>query len=249
MTLSLASAITEPFTASFGLGRYQAAEQDWQAKPRNFPAANRGVLYCHGAGQDATSMSDATKTGQVPLIRGIASQYPTIAPDLGGAFTWGNSTCQTRAETARGYLGTGMGAVNAKIHLVGISMGGLTALQYAKANPTKVASISLILPTVDLDYDFQNDAQSSRASIGTAWGVTFPTPLPAGAKILADASYGLPMKIWYVTNDPYTLTASSTTFAANQSASAVSLGTLGHTETAFAAVPIADVIAFMAANN
>lgn len=234
--------------STYGVGRYQAAESDLLIAPQ-VPNGRRTVLYDHGAGGTGAAGVDSSLTGQFPLLQGLGEMFPVLGADLGGATTWGNATAQTRAETLRAYAGTAFGLPNGKVHLLGASMGALTALQYAKANPSKVASIALIIPALDLDYAYQNNIGGHQADIGTAWGVSFPTALPAAAKVLDDTSSwdAIPVKIWYVTNDVYTPTASSTTFIANAGATGVSLGALGHTEAAIAAVPVGDVAAFFGA--
>lgn len=239
--------------SSYGLSRYKASENDYQLKPKSgAEAAGRAVLFCHGAGGVAADPADTTKVGTFPLFQAIGRRYPLLSTDWGGPLTWGNAAEQAAVETGRVFAGTAMGSVVDKVHLIGISMGGQSVLQYARTNPTKVKSISLMIGAPDIDYIYQNDVGSSRAGIGTAWGVTYPTALPAGALLINDATSwdAIPVKAWYVTDDIFTPTASLTNLIASMAlGSAVSLGALGHTEAAIAAIPVADVLAFLDAND
>ncbi len=102
-----------------------------------------GIIACHGAGATGQSPVNVTLSGSYRLHRLLGKYYPIIATDLGGPQTWGNPTAQARVATCKTYLQTTMGAKTGPVILVGISMGNLTALNYARNNLSSVIGTSI----------------------------------------------------------------------------------------------------------
>lgn len=205
-----------------------------------------GVLYCHGAGTlgaDQGSAADGLKA----VLAALAERWPLGCADLGGAFTWGNATARTAVGTEKTAIQSA-GAASGKVALVGGSMGAATALNFARANPTLVASVSLILPAVDLNDIHDNNRGGYAASINAAVGgdpSAVANSSPAGADW---TGVSIPMKAWYASDDAIVIASTVTTFMTARSGTAVNVGALGHTDAAIAAVPPSDVVDFIAAN-
>lgn len=195
-------------------GRVQAGEAGAVFKPH----ATRGstkypIISCHGAaGSWDQWLNNATWPRLNKLLRKAADAgIPSIAEHLGGD-TYGNPTFKARITSALTAVASDTGCSSAKVHIVGASMGG-TALGWAIDNPTKVATMTLMIPLTSIVNAYALDTGGLRAAIGTAWGVTYPTPLPAAADLLANASAlaGIPIRMYYAPDD--TLIASSDVLA------------------------------------
>lgn len=132
--------------------------------------------------------------------------FTLVAVDLGPADEWGNATSVSRFGEAVTLLGT-LGCATDKVCAVANSMGFSDAVHYAIANPTKVARIVGITPGWDITDAYVNNTAGLQADIGTAWGVTYPTPLPANADASANNNYapivtaGIPGSLYYSTAD------------------------------------------------
>lgn len=227
-----------------GSGRVQAGETDmWLRPARGFQDdGHRAAIYCHQGGATGISPANAiTYPGTSALLASVADAgYPVASSDLGGLSLWGNSTAQTRTGQlttwARGTVGGSSDAVVA----IGISMGFAAAVNYFSAHTSDVAAFIGVLPVWNLTDIYTNNVLGAQAAIGTAWGVTYPDPLPAGASPHENASSlaGKPCLIFFASDDDVcdaTIAASIvSTFGAN--AASVNLGALGHTDTAVAAI-------------
>lgn len=143
--------------------------------------------------------------------------------------TWGNSTMMSRITTlvdecqSAGYFPPG------RVNLFGNSMGSLCVLKWALTYPTRVASIGISLPAPDVQslYDRDPAGVGIAASISAAYGGR-----PADSDNPADRAdelIGIPIKMWYSTNDPLTIASDSVSFGEAVGAEMVSLGAIGHT--------------------
>lgn len=194
-----------------------------------------------GATQDLDWwFSEDTLNGE---IRDITDRNIPVVT-MGTLATWGNSavradmaTLKTTAQTS--FFGSG------KVHLLGVSAGGLCALNFAKNNPTLVQSLSLLIPVIDPQAVYDGNLGGFQASISTAYGgrpANADTPSQNAASFI-----GIPTKIWYSTSDTITSSSITTTFAAAAGATAVSMGAVGH----FWGAPWSGIAAgnFMRENN
>jgi pimeloyl-ACP methyl ester carboxylesterase len=142
---------------SYGTGDYRTGEAAVTGSSRSIATTSRrAVLYAHGAG--GTAAGDET----VPYISTLQQMaehgYPVHAGDYGsstwkisgGVYNWGNSDHVAAIAAGGTWMGTLPGVKNDKVCLVGGSMGATGAMNYYKANPTKVAAIALIIPLLDL---------------------------------------------------------------------------------------------------
>lgn len=138
---------------------------------------------------------------------------------------WGNSTMRARVSQLRTNCIASLFA-GTKVHLMGVSAGGLSSLNWAKANPTLVQSISLLIPVVDVQAVYDNNRESFQSSISGAYGGR-PPDSENPAKYAADLK-GLPIRIYYSTNDSVTTSAETLNFAAAAGAETFSMGAVGH---------------------
>lgn len=232
--------------ASYGVGRYVAAEGDTTMLPRIYSpnATRRGVLFFHGYGTAADNILDSSTPNRLRFVRAIAEEFPMIRPDCGagtgvtGFNHFGNTNSQTRAGQAKTYLQSTVGAKSGKVLVVAVSMGNLLAINWAKNNPTLVSAILAVIPAWDIADIRDNDRGGYRDDIDDAWGVTYPAALPAGANPATDnaGANGIPYLAYYASDDTLVLPATVTAGAAAIGGTAVSVGATGHDDDAFAQI-------------
>ena len=232
-----------------GSGRYAASEGDvFIARGAMTAGGVRGVIYCHGAGGDATSCRDYARIGELDVINAVAERFPVLSIDAGGAQAWGNSTAVARVGDAVTYLQGTLGAKSGTVLLIGASMGAVTALNYARANPTKVGCVVGIIPVIDLNDMVTNNRGSLAANINTAYGTYSeathgPTYNPANYA----ASLTTPTRLYYASDDATAIPGAVTAFdTACSSATAASVGALGHTQAAIDAAPREEIVEWLA---
>lgn len=221
---------------TYGLDRYFTGEYDAVfGTARSWAGAqSAGVVFCHGANESATiAYAD---NAQRAIMRGVGLNATVHVGDLGGTNTWGNDTAIARVEDAVTYLRSGWGQ-GGPVVLVGISMGNLSAMAYALANPDDVAAIASVIPALDL-----NDLVTNRgmgAAINPAYGGAYNdgTDGPTHSPVLFAADLpAVPIKLWYASDDPLCVASTVTAFvAARPSTVTVNVGALGHSDAAVAA--------------
>lgn len=187
------------------------------------PGSRKGVLAMYGATGTRDSFFDLDRADRTTLrgIGGFGFAFGTI--DV--LEYWGNSTIRTNMSTLRTNLQSGTFA-SGKVHLLGFSAGGTACLNWAKANPTLVQSICLVIPAVDIQDIYDNNRSGFQASISAAYGGR-----PADADNPADnaASFvDFPIRIYYSTNDTICIASTITTFATATGAELISMGAVGH---------------------
>lgn len=220
--------ITNTLTITQDNGRVHTGEDDvfWR-----WSRGNPGVLAFHGATNTAWTLPDDGVWYGVPAAVANAG-FTMLAAGYGGD-TWGNDTAIARTLEAQSYLQGVMGGTAGQIALLGGSMGGLNAINYARAYPANVACLALIVPVVDLADMHDNNRGGLAASIETAYGGSSGYAAAVGTKNPAVntseiAALNIPTRIWYSTSDTVTTTASQTTFGAAVGATMTSLGAIGH---------------------
>lgn len=204
-------------------------------------SASRGVVATFGVGSDALTYVAAAVAGN-DLIQALTLAGRPIASFAHGAL-WGNSTAQGYIGNLRTYGQSNWGFASGKVDLLGLSAGAAATLNFAKANPTLVNSIALLLPAVDLQDIDTNNRGGYSASIQAAWGGAVPD-----ASNPADnyASFtGFPIEIWRSTDDPICTQAAVDAFATGVGATVHSLGAIGHTAST---LDVQQVVDFFAAH-
>ena len=216
---------------------------------RYIAATRKGVIAMHGHLAGPDNFYDATTTVEYEKrFNAIAGAGIPIAADNTGA-DCGNSATRTRITNLRTFAQTattGLGFASGKVHLLGVSMGGTAVLNWAKNNLSLVQSIGLILPAVDIQDINTNNRGGLASAINTAYAGAPPdadTPAKNAASFV-----GIPMKIWYASDDPICLPGLTLTFASTAGATTVNLGAVGHAGETSAVDPGA-LANFFAAND
>lgn len=228
------------------------------AVPRN--VTRPGVLFVHGAGSTATYCIDPY--GRQSSLTGAIAQagYVGMSGDHGGVNTWGNSTAMVRLSAAYAFLQGQPGVTPGKVFLISGSMGGLTSLNWAAANPDKVAGIVSVIPVISpgdivanhrtlagTDYAPMVNAAYTGGWSDAAYGATSSPRIMAAttAKLR-----GIPMQLWYGLTDPLCIPAETEAFAASPGMT-VDLHPLptGHEQASYSAVDHQAVIDFLAAHS
>lgn len=224
-------------------GTVQATESFYLFEPLQTPSAgNYGVLLLHGAGNTDQYMGH-TRWGSSGLGPSLAREGFIAAAGAMAGDAYGNDTAMARVTAHGAWLEANRTVKPGKYHLVGTSMGGYTALRWAILNPTKVASLSLLLPLCDIVTAYTNNVGGLQASMATAWGVTAPAALPAGADLLATADgildAGIPTRFYYDDADTTIPQASVLAMAELTGGSTVEISAdLGHTEAEIAQIEL-----------
>jgi pimeloyl-ACP methyl ester carboxylesterase len=231
------------------LGLYRIGEYDDQIFPRISTGSRYGVVYAHSAGSCVWQDQNAALVPS--LLEACANaNYPVHHGDLCGSayvvptgtynracYNYGNSDHVAAIGASFTQL-QAMGAKTSKFYGLGASMGSLGMLNYAFANPTKVAAMHLFLPTFDLAALYSSVGSPANGYIATAYGVTYPTAISQAnlnqyspAVWGAAALSGIPIQIYASDNDTIgATTAQCQTWAAGQSNITVtSMGAIGHT--------------------
>lgn len=242
-------------STKYELARYNAAELAVTMLPTTWQrnGSKPGVIFCHGFTQDETVPYLSQLTGQVPVLNRLAEKYPVACGAFGGA-TWGNDTVLGMVTSTRTVLQSAViGAKAGKVILVGVSMGGLSILNWAKANPTLVAGVVLIIGGIDIEDCQANNRGGLASSINAAYpgGVYVDSTQKANHNPAYMATLGaytnIPIQVWYANDDAIWPPSITTAFAATNGANTTlhSVGALGHTEAAVAAMDLDAMMAFV----
>lgn len=237
-------------STSYGVGQYVAAEGHVVLTGRGYPAdaTRRGVVSCHS--NTTSGLSATREPSHQPHLYALADfGLPVISTDLGSiAGAFGNDTARTRVGQAWTYVKSPFGAKTDKMLLFGISGGSLAALNYARQNPTNVAAIALLLPLVNIQdaYDNRGFASQIETAYSNAWAANAATHDPAATGNQAALS-GIPIKLWYSTDDAYAVASVVTAYAtavnnAGGSATTASMGAVGHTASALDSRDVLDFL-------
>jgi pimeloyl-ACP methyl ester carboxylesterase len=220
--------------SSYRIGDYQAGEGCCLLNVRKYrPAGNRrGCLWFWGRGNQSWQATDAVYWNG--LQRKVAEAgTPVASGDFGSPTHWGNGTSVTRTEQLRLWQQTAQNVKTDKVVLLAVSMGALAALNWARQYPTRVAAIALLTPIVNLGYyhDVYSDGGVVSAQIDAAYGgsAAYAAAAPTSDPMLYGAQLsGIPMKVWYSTDDPSVRPQDATAFASLAGADIKSLGAVGH---------------------
>jgi pimeloyl-ACP methyl ester carboxylesterase len=203
------------------------------------------VLFVHSA---AMSGIEGIGQGQLPSIEYIVDRvaregYTVGCPTLG--VEWGNATARGRIDDCLSWLRANTSATDDPAFLIGASMGACASLCWSTAHPTLVKGVVGIIPAIDLQAIRVANTGSLRASIDTAYGVTYPTALPSGSNPAAETATlaAVPQQLWYASNDA--VSANISTYATAVGADLHSVGALSHSDASVAAVTIDTLVQFI----
>lgn len=128
----------------------------WDGARTSFRAL---VLCFHGDHLTANMWGPLTGGSAYDHVRALIQQgFMVVGIDAGGASAWANPSVVGSGgiiEVARTTLQSEYTFANSKVGVLGGSMGGLTALLYAKNNPTHVAGMEIFSPAVDLKWCYK----------------------------------------------------------------------------------------------
>lgn len=146
-------------------------------KNNNQRSANIGVIFAHGAGHLGNSVLDGDGTDKFShiLLALLRENWPVLAMDFGGANTWGSTDGTGKMPNALTQFAA-LGVTTTRIIGIGVSMGALTHLNYAKDNNSKYASFVGIVPVVNRKHVHDADLNSYASAIEsaeTAAGTTY----------------------------------------------------------------------------
>jgi alpha-beta hydrolase superfamily lysophospholipase len=224
--------------------------------------AKRAVLYCHGGNGTAYQgvREGATFPSTNQLMRAIVmAGYPVFAADMGGTAFGNDATLAAMSAYYDIVMTFGVGNPGGKaggVFIVGHSMGGLTALNFARANKAKVAGCVLLQPLMNVqDVKSRNVlglASTVDAAYGGAYnngthGLTHNPFVYAGA----DLASGVDAQVWYSSDDATVIPASTVTpvLAAMGSHAEAHPMPGAHADAFIGGVNPAAVLTWMAARN
>lgn len=217
--------------SSRGVGYSATTPTEGQLLAKDTHAAldgtRRGVLCFHGHAGDCGQYQPASTSlgAHVEALVDYLDVVVLAIDDAGGA-AWSDQTAMDRATDGYTYLTAR--AKSPKILVVGWSMGGLTALNWIKRNPTLVAAAWLWAPCSDLDWANSTAAYSpayggtvaNNAGWTTEIGAAFPSYSSSSVGFRVRDEYaswrglGIPIKVCHASDDATIPPAQSTAFVA-----------------------------------
>ena len=209
------------------------------ARNDRFPAGTpfaTPLIYLPGGGGLETSWQVGTSTN--PNQAGDAlraavdrayhvRRFVTFPTD----YTWGDDEFLTRMDTMLAYAESHYN-FSPPYHILGVSMGTLCTLNWAVRNPTKVASLGLMLGMVN-PRGFADDGRLTGGTGNPSYeppvvdpSVAYGGAVPTAYNPLSRASEyaGIPIKMWQSNNDSVCYLSEATTFAASNDAEIVNIG-------------------------
>lgn len=206
------------------------------------------VIFCHGAGSDATAIISLTDSVE-RIARDVTNAgYTMLACDLGGTGTWGNDTVISRINDAYTYAQTLPGIRTGRVLLLGTSMGGLSSLVWTAGHMGQVHGLAAIIPVIDVNDIHANNRGGFTSAINAAYsGGWSQATYGAAHNPLTIATAGtyaaLPMQIHYGTTDAICLPAKAIEFGTKTNSTLLPLAA-GHENLAYQSVDTAALIAF-----
>lgn len=179
---------------STGLNRYGGLGEYDMVFTTNGPAVKPYLIVAHGRG--STAYATAGDASLMPLWYELAEYYTVCVSDLGGATAWGSSDTQNAISTIITMLQSAYPSSFTKVALVGVSMGGLAVLNWAKANPSSTAWVGCIAPALNID-DLRYYNATTDSNNGVDLG-TYAAEIDAayGGKYV-NSTYGATYSPWY----------------------------------------------------
>lgn len=186
------------------------------------PGRDIGLIAMPGATNDRDWWFDLDASTHE--LREITARGIPVAT-MGTLNTWGNSAVRTSMSTLKANAQTAE-FKSGKVHLLGVSAGGLCVLNWAKNNPTLVQSMVLLIPVLNVIAVRSEDRGGFASVVTTAYGGA-PSAADNPTDYAADLA-GIPTRLYYSTTDPITTASESQGFATASGAELVSMGAVGH---------------------
>lgn len=193
--------MTNNYSIQSTINNVVSGQQETLFLPGKIRPGAHGVMLLHGSGANYSMFSEAARWASSELAACLTlAGFPCLSIQMGGSL-YANDVTMDNIEAGIEYLSEAAGVPADKVHLLGVSMGGGTALRFASLNPERALSVTGLIPMVNIIHAYENNVLGLRAAIGTAWGVTYPTPLPEGADLLslaaAIAENSIATQLWY----------------------------------------------------
>lgn len=238
----------------YGAGDIASGETYIVVRPKNYTAPKRAILYVHGVESSDGSIAWQSYAERRALFNGLAEAgHVILSCTHGGNSTWGNATVLARLTAAKNFLLGLPGVLPTKVALVGTSMGGLSSLNWAAANPSMVSCMVGIIPVVNLTDVHTNNRGGFTSAINAAYGGTYSEGSLGAAHnpntIAAAGGFSsLPIQLWYGDSDAIVAPSTVTGFKANAGASCQAISMTGsHSEAIVSQVSLSSVLSFIAA--
>ncbi len=225
---------------SRGSGAYVAGEAHaaLYERLRMRSVGRRPLIHAfgHGGYDNGLKETNFLSSGFWPLFAPLADAgYPVICGELGGSPLWGNDTTITRVGQLVAYASSGFGFDTSGVFMLGISMGMLPLLRWAKDNRATVKAVYGAIPVTNLASIHDRNPNGYAAEIEAAYGglAAYQAALPTHDPSAYAASLaGLPIRLLYHTDDTVVVPSDVTGFAASVGAScSLVSGTGGHVAT------------------
>jgi hypothetical protein len=241
-------------SSSAGNGRVLAGLNDYFMRPsRGFvQGQNRGIMYAHQGGTSAFAVRDMiAQPGSARLMQALAAAgYPIAATSYIPPATVGTAAAVARVAATVTAVKTAEGGASADpVIAIGISNGFTSLINHFYTNPSSVAAIVGILPLWDLDMNYQTNPGGVRSIIEQAWGITYPTSLPADSDPRTHTAplNGKPTRLYYASDDGLfnggQIALALAAFGAN--CECIDVGALGHGDAAINAIDKEELIAWI----
>lgn len=205
------------------------------------------LIFCHGFGASLAAQWEIPAYKQ--LWASLAKDYVVGIADLGFPMPggpnwdrWGNRVARDRVDILRALMEDSFGARRTRLGLVGVSMGGGLALNWAyNKGPKQCAFVAAISPMIHIPSLRVFNGGVLKANIDRAYSNPYseakdgPRNSPYHYKEKYDADK-IPTAIWTANNDPVVLPRYAKAFVeANPKIEDHDVGPLGHTVMALAA--------------
>lgn len=184
-----------------------------------------GVIVCHGSG----TVAEDTTYSLRRMIHALGKHATIHIGDLGFQ-TWGSDVVIDRIDAAVTRLQSA--GVETPVALLGASMGGCSALNYAHAHPSKVKCVAAVIPLVDLADARANPWLTTRwpeidAIYGAPPAADYTGHNPVG--FATDLPSDMPIHVWSSSDDGLARPATHSAFlAARPQTGFTQLGPVGH---------------------
>lgn len=237
---------------NYGVDSVFSGESFIVARPKNYATPKRAILYVHGVESGDGSIAWRSYAERSALINGLASAgHVVLSCTHGGNGTWGNDTVISRITAAKNYLLAMDGVLPAKIALLGTSMGALSSLAWAGANPSIASCVVGIIPVVNLTDVHTNNRGGFKSAINSAYsgaysegvyGYTHNPDTMAGS----GAFSSIPTQFWYGDSDVIATHGAVTGFKTKAGDSCEIRQMIGtHSESIVSQVSLHDVLSFI----
>lgn len=235
-------------------GGYSPGERYLDLRPLEV-GPHRPLLLLHGADGDELLSALAVPNMARVAREAAAAGFHVMQPDMRvlttdtGAHTWGVDGSTTTLDNAATYLQGTLGAASGDVAILCMSMGLVTAMNYVRRFPGRVSALVAISGAADLDWMHQSGGFATQ--INTAYGGTFD---PGGAtsashnplEFAAALPSPPPFRAYHdMAGDAVAPGAHVETLAGLVGGTVVDVGTGGHTDALWAALDVADVVAFL----